>query len=271
MASLEERCKQRTFVKPNVRYYSYKGREHDLYIALPDYSELQRCFEIIFDKLGQEPPYIMLRKKRYDLAEAPLLTEDNGYYCIQGKFKGSKGLHKIPLHKLAYTAFYGVPPVNYHIHHIDRNKHNNAADNLVALTEGEHSTVHGRNVSVGRNLFTPSLPKKDLLHKQTPIKPVVQQKPKETVQTIDSVTITGGVADFCITLSNGDVAIGRFDQPKLLMTAEVAAALSQEFTEQNMNIAIAKVFAFRLERIRQKGTPMTVLDVLCEMANKEDK
>ena len=272
MASLEERCKQRTFVKPNVRYYSYRGREHDLYIALPDYSDLQRCFEIIFDKLGQEPPYIMFRKKRYDLVEPPLLTEDNGYYCIQGKVKGSKGLHKIPLHKLAYTAFYGVPPVGYHIHHIDRNKHNNAADNLVALTEGEHSTVHGRNVSVGRTLFTPPLPKKDLLHNQ-PAKKIVLQpiQKQEPPKPIDSITITGGIADFSIALSSGDVSIGRFDQPKLIMTAEVAAALSQEFTEQNMKTAIAKVFNFRLERIRQNGTPMTVLDVLCEMANKENE
>ncbi|MCM1322869.1 MAG: HNH endonuclease [Acetobacter sp.] len=159
MATLTERCNQRQLVKAGIRFYPYRGKEHDLYIALPDYADLQRCFEIIFDAQGIEPPVIVFRKKRYVLAEPPLLSEDRGYYCIQGKFKGSKGLHKIPLHRLAYTAFYGQPPVGYHIHHIDRDKHNNAAINLVALTEGEHCTVHQRDVSVPRNMFTKPKPK----------------------------------------------------------------------------------------------------------------
>lgn len=284
MATLEERCAQRKFVKSNVRYYSYKGREHDLFIALPDYSDLQRCFEIIFDKTGQAAPYIKFRKKRYDLVEAPLLTEDRGYFCIQGKFKGSKGLHKIPLHKLAYTAFYGAPQVGYHIHHIDRNKHNNAADNLVALTEGEHSTVHQRDVSVPRNLFT-KLPKKASLLQQkreytgigefTMSQSIQEHKMISDVEEIDkkaqSLTLTGPLDMSKLGIKQEEAfSIGAFEQPKILMPADVAIALSAEYSEQAMKVAIAKVFEFRLRRIREKGTPMTVLDVLCEMVNKEE-
>ncbi len=249
MATLQERCSKRTFVRPNVRYYSYRGREHDLYISLPDYSELQRCFEIIFDKLGEEAPYIIFHKKRYDLTEAPMLTEDHGYYCIHGKFRGSKGLHKIPLHRLAYVAFYGQPPVGYHIHHIDGNKHNNAADNLVALTEGEHSTVHQRDVSVGRTLFT-------------------EQKPKRTLLSNNNLTFSSkGKANYtCAAIES----LGAFAESKILMSEEIAILLSSEYTEKALQTVLAKIFDFRIKRIQQGGVQMTVLDKLYQIAKGED-
>ena len=159
MATFEERCKQRKFTRNSCRYYIYRGNEHDLFIALPDYSDLQSRFEIVFDKLAIEPPAIYFKKKKYPLTAAPMLAEDFGYFCIMGKFKGTRGLHKIPLHRLAYLAFYGSIPAGFHIHHIDGNKHNNAAANLVALTEEEHCRVHGRDVRIPKNLFTKSTPK----------------------------------------------------------------------------------------------------------------
>lgn len=159
MATFEERCSQRKFTRSSCRYYIYKGNEHDLFISLPDQSQLQSHFQIVFDKLAIEPPAIYFKKKKYSLTGFPLLTEDYGYYCIFAKFKGTKGLHKIPLHRLAYVAFYGSVPAGFHIHHIDGNKHNNAAANLVAVTEEEHCKIHNRNVRVPRNLFTESTSK----------------------------------------------------------------------------------------------------------------
>ena len=156
--TLEDRCKQRVLLTKE-RFAIYRGREHDLYIALPDEEKLQSNFEIRFDVKGILTPTIVCKRKKYLLNEPPLRTEDKGYYCIQAKFKGSKGLHKIPLHRLAYVAFYGTPPPGWHIHHIDRDRHNNAASNLVALTEEEHCEAHKRDVSVPRNLFTKQKPK----------------------------------------------------------------------------------------------------------------
>lgn len=156
--TLQERISNRKLLTEE-RFAEYRGDEHDLFLSLPDFSTLQSHFTIYFDTLNELAPRIVCYKRQYVLDSAPLLTQDRGYLCVHGKRKGSKGLHKIPLHRLAYTAFYGVPPVGYHIHHIDHNKHNNAADNLVALTEEEHCQVHGRDVSIPRSLFTKQKPK----------------------------------------------------------------------------------------------------------------
>lgn len=147
--TLTERMAKRVFLTPG-RYAIYEGTAHDLYISLPDYSRLQRNFQIVFDKKAEVVPVIKFRNVEYPLTTCPT---DRGYLCIYGRFGNSKGLHKIPLHRLAYVAFYGQPPAGYHIHHIDHNKQNNAADNLVALTEEEHSLVHNRDVRVVNNLF----------------------------------------------------------------------------------------------------------------------
>ena len=167
------------------RYFVYLGKEHDLYLDLPDFRNLQRSFKIQFDRDAKEPPIIYCRNSRYELTGPPLLTEDEGYYCIRGKFEGSKHIHKIPLHRLAYVAFYGTPKPGYHIHHIDKNKHNNSADNLVALSEEEHCFVHARDVRVSRNLFT--APKqKGLLSRPLAIK----QELSGTESSIDELLST---------------------------------------------------------------------------------
>lgn len=154
------------------RYFIYLGKEHDLYLSLPDFEKLQRNFKIQFDRDGKEPPVIYCGKARYEVISPMLLTEDKGYYCIHGKYEGSKGIYKIPLHRLAYVAFYGTPPPGYHIHHIDRDKHNNSADNLVALTEEEHCIVHNRDVRTPRNMFTKPKPRGLLSRVQSaPVEP----------------------------------------------------------------------------------------------------
>lgn len=48
----------------------------------------------------------------------------------------------MPLHKAIYLEAYGEIPNGYQIHHLDNNKFNNRANNLVALTVGEHEKIH---------------------------------------------------------------------------------------------------------------------------------
>ena len=107
--TLQERCEKRRLLHGG-RYFLYQGQSFDLSIALPDYARLRKAFTIRFDSYGEEPPKIYCGKHMYDLVP-PLLTYDNGYPCIQGKYRGSKGLHKIPLHRIAYVAYYGAQSV----------------------------------------------------------------------------------------------------------------------------------------------------------------
>ena len=151
--TLQERCEKRRLLHGG-RYFFYQGQAFDLSIALPDYARLRKAFTIRFDSYGEEPPEIYCGKHIYKLVP-PLLTYDNGYPCLQGKYKGSKGLHKIPLHRIAYVAYYGTPQPGFHIHHINKNKLDFSAKNLVALTEDEHCEAHKRDVRVQRTLFTP--------------------------------------------------------------------------------------------------------------------
>lgn len=51
------------------------------------------------------------------------------------------------LHVAVYENEVGVIPDGYHVHHIDFNKNNNEPSNLVALTNSEHETLHGQNLT----------------------------------------------------------------------------------------------------------------------------
>ena len=63
--------------------------------------------------------------------------DNNGYYI--GYVDGTK----IRLHRYVYICEVGNIPPGYHIHHIDFNKDNNDASNLVALSEHDHLKLHG--------------------------------------------------------------------------------------------------------------------------------
>lgn len=159
MASIiqEAKSKQKDLTNPNLDYAVYYGKEHDLLIALPHSEKLTKNFKIYFSKKQSNYHIITIYSGRYTYKvlfnNNQILFNERGYYSIMGRYQGQTGLHKQPLHRLAYIAFYGSPPPGYHIHHIDRDKHNNSMDNLVALSEEQHSQVHNRNVSVGNNLF----------------------------------------------------------------------------------------------------------------------
>lgn len=63
--------------------------------------------------------------------------QDNGYY--QGYVNGVK----MRLHRYVYICEIGEIPEGYHIHHIDFNKDNNDASNLIALSPCDHLKLHG--------------------------------------------------------------------------------------------------------------------------------
>lgn len=237
--TLEERCSKRIFIN-NMRYAIYKGKEHDLYIALPDYEKLQKGFEIIFDKQGIDIPYVLFHKKRYDLVP-PFITEENGYFCIKGKREGTKGLHNVPIHRLAYVAFYGVPLPGYHIHHIDGNKHNNSAANLVAVTEEEHCEIHKRNVRVPRNLFT-NVKKQTLLDVLREDYSIQQKE----FSTTDNIAEAQALSQLETSLI----------QPKLLQM------LLDDFTEEKLSALITAVLNCKT------SDKHTVIEVLCERYSK---
>lgn len=161
MTALEtlEQAKKRQIdiTNKDLDYAIYYGKEHDLMIALPHTEKLTKNFKIYFSKKQSNYLVATIYSGAYTYRlifnNKQLLFNENGYYTIMGKYQGQKGLHKQSLHRLAYITFYGQPQPGYHIHHIDKNKHNNSMANLVALTEEEHSLVHGRDVTAGRNLF----------------------------------------------------------------------------------------------------------------------
>lgn len=47
-----------------------------------------------------------------------------------------------PLHREIYRKRCGPIPPGYHIHHIDKNPKNNDPQNLIAVTEEFHATLH---------------------------------------------------------------------------------------------------------------------------------
>jgi len=152
--------RQKDITQKDKDYAIYYGKEHDLLLSLPHSERLTKNYKIYFSKTCSKYHIATIYSGKYVYKilfnDRRLLFNENGYYALMGKYQGQKGLHKQMLHKLAYIAFYGQPAPGMHIHHIDRDKHNNSMDNLVALTEEEHSIVHGRDVSVGRSLFSES-------------------------------------------------------------------------------------------------------------------
>lgn len=149
--------RQKDMTSQEKDYAIFFGKEHDLLLALPHTEKLTKNFKIYFSKKQSRYNIITIYSGEHVYKilfnDRQLLFNEKGYHCIMGRYAHQKGLHKQLLYRLAYIAFYGDPLPGYHIHHIDRDKHNNSMDNLVALTEAEHEAVHSHSVSPGRNLF----------------------------------------------------------------------------------------------------------------------
>jgi hypothetical protein len=54
-------------------------------------------------------------------------------------------------HRIVYRKHHKVIPPKWHIHHIDADKLNNEIDNLIAVPEKLHSTIHQFKPLPGRN------------------------------------------------------------------------------------------------------------------------
>jgi len=46
------------------------------------------------------------------------------------------------VHRVNYEAAYGAPPAGWHVHHVDYNRFNNDASNLIALPPALHMSLH---------------------------------------------------------------------------------------------------------------------------------
>lgn len=55
------------------------------------------------------------------------------------------------LHEEVWKAHHGPIPAGHHVHHVDRDRLNNAIDNLVCLTAAQHAAEHAGDVSAAKS------------------------------------------------------------------------------------------------------------------------
>lgn len=66
-----------------------------------------------------------------------------GYYLSNTRRNGKR----VRLHRFVYETEKGKIPKGYHIHHIDHDKNNNTIENLTLMTQHEHLSLHGYEMS----------------------------------------------------------------------------------------------------------------------------
>lgn len=80
------------------------------------------------------------------------------------KFSRKNGKQR-PLHIIAWEDANGRElPKGYVVHHIDGNGHNNDPSNLVAMTRGEHNSLHAKLKREGKDPVDPNNP--DVIHER---------------------------------------------------------------------------------------------------------
>lgn len=71
--------------------------------------------------------------------------------CSKGYKNVCINRREVAVHVLLYETFIGDIPEGYVIHHKDFNKLNNSLDNLVCLSNGEHTKLH--NSTTRKNMY----------------------------------------------------------------------------------------------------------------------
>lgn len=67
----------------------------------------------------------------------------NAYQRKDGYYQISSGNNQGKLlHRLIYEEHYGPIPNGFCIHHLDHDKNNNAADNLILMSKSNHHKLH---------------------------------------------------------------------------------------------------------------------------------
>lgn len=56
-------------------------------------------------------------------------------------------------HRVVYSEVYGKIPKNWHVHHIDGDRLNNAVENLIALPQDLHRRAHNNSALPPRNIL----------------------------------------------------------------------------------------------------------------------
>ncbi len=62
------------------------------------------------------------------------------YKCYKGRRYFTQ--HKWAMHRVVWEHYNGSIPVDFEIHHIDENPHNNTIENLELVKKGEHQRMH---------------------------------------------------------------------------------------------------------------------------------
>lgn len=86
-----------------------------------------------------------------DLHEPPqveVIDEEHQKFdgIIYRKQKGNCRGHYVygnSLHRVVYQYYHGAIPADYDIHHVNENKDDNNADNLICLSRSKHRRLHG--------------------------------------------------------------------------------------------------------------------------------
>ena len=100
----------------------------------------RQCVFKMFKKRGYELrnrpaplPYVMFNGHKYTL-------RNTGYY---GRTNGRRTL----IHRDVWKFHHGKIPKGYDVHHLDRDRSNNAIENLELISHSEHSRkyAHGQN------------------------------------------------------------------------------------------------------------------------------
>ncbi len=80
------------------------------------------------------------------VAEGVRKTGGNGHYEYV-KIPAVSGVFAHAVHRIVAWAFIGPPPRDgYHVHHIDGDKSNNRADNLVYMSPSEHMSLTAKSI-----------------------------------------------------------------------------------------------------------------------------
>lgn len=80
----------------------------------------------------------------YSLISSRLLSQKigNSGYMMVTVWNAKGEQRRRGVHRLVASAFYGIQPVGYAVHHKNDNKIDNRADNLEYMLRGKHASMH---------------------------------------------------------------------------------------------------------------------------------
>ena len=112
--------------------------------------EVVAAFEVLHAAAETDFERHRLDVLEQDLHEPPapeIIDETHQKFngVVYKKNSGGHFSNDIRIHQAVWSYFNGEIPEEYHIHHIDEDKTNNNAENLLCLSKSEHQAIHMQN------------------------------------------------------------------------------------------------------------------------------